>query len=105
MVVTKVAEHVRVRPGDPHASSFGQGRSRRVAAWRSIRAPQLLSRTGPRMRPADGLVDSPADGWWQWDQHDLGALAAHAQHPVAVLFAQVGGVGPGGFEDPQAEEP
>ena len=57
------------------------------------------------MRPADGLVDGPPHGRGQWDQHDLGALAAHAQHPVAVLFAEVGDVGPGGFEDPQAEEP
>jgi hypothetical protein len=39
----------------------------------------------------------------QRDQDDLGAFAAHAQHPVAVLLAQVGDVGAGGFEDPQAE--
>jgi hypothetical protein len=35
----------------------------------------------------------------------LGALAAHAQHPVAVLLAEVGDVRAGGFEDPQAEQP
>ena len=78
-------------------------RSRRVAAWRSIRAPRLLSRIGPAGAAADGLVDGPADGRRQWKQDDLGAFAAHAQHPVAVFFAEVGDVGPGGFEDTQAE--
>jgi hypothetical protein len=29
----------------------------------------------------------------------------HTQHPVTVFFAQVGDVSPGGFEDPQAEQP
>ena len=60
-------------------------------------------------RPADAganrAVDRPPDGWRQWDQHDLGAFAAHAQYPVAVFFAEVGDVGAGGFEDPQAEQP
>jgi hypothetical protein len=54
---------------------------------------------------AGGLVDGPADGWWQWQQDDLGALAAHAQDPVAVLVAEVVDVCSGGFEDAQAEEP
>src|SRR5690242_10450886 len=49
-------------------------------------------------------VDGPAHSWWQWDQDDLGALAAPAQHPVTVFFTQVGDVRPGGFEDPQAEQ-
>ena len=57
------------------------------------------------MTGADRPVDGPADRWWQRDQDDLGAFAAHAQHPVAVLFAQVGDVGAGGFEDPQAQQP
>jgi hypothetical protein len=29
----------------------------------------------------------------------------HAQHAVAVFFAEVTDVCPGGFEDPQAEQP
>ena len=33
----------------------------------------------------DGPVDGPADGRRQPDPDDLGALAAHAQHPVVVL--------------------
>ena len=50
---------------------------------------------------ADRAVDGPADRWRQRDEDDLGALAAHAQHPVAVFFAEVGDVSAGGFEDPQ----
>ncbi len=40
-------------------------------------------------RPAgtgtDRLVDGPPHSWWQRDQDDLGAFAAHAQHPVTVF--------------------
>ena len=53
---------------------------------------------------ADRPVDGPADRWRQRDPDDLGALAAYAQDPVAVLFAEVGDVRTGGFEDPQAEQ-
>jgi hypothetical protein len=53
----------------------------------------------------DGLVNGPADGGWQWQQDDLGAFAAYAQDPVAVFFAEIGDVGPGCFEDAQAEQP
>ena len=49
-------------------------------------------------------VDGPADGWRQRDLDHFAAFAAHAQHPVAVFFAEVGDVGAGGFEDPQAEQ-
>jgi hypothetical protein len=51
---------------------------------------------------ADGAVDGPADRRGQRDQVDLGALAAHPQHAVAVFLAQVGA---GGFEDPRAQQP
>ena len=53
---------------------------------------------------SDRPVDGPPDRGRQRHQDDLGALAAHAQHPVAVLFAEVGDVGAGGFEYPQAEQ-
>jgi hypothetical protein len=42
-----VPEHVRVWPGDPDPAVSASRRSLRVAAWRSIRAPRLLSRIGP----------------------------------------------------------
>jgi hypothetical protein len=48
-------------------------------------------------------VDGAADGWREGDQHYLGALTAHPQHPVAVFLAEVGDVRAGGFGDPQAE--
>ncbi|MGH3258323.1 MAG: hypothetical protein ACRDOU_23520 [Streptosporangiaceae bacterium] len=49
-------------------------------------------------------VDSAPDGWRQRDQGDLGALAAHAEDPVAVFLTYVGDVGAGGFEYPQPEQ-
>ena len=49
------------------------------------------------------LVDGSSGGWRQRDQGDFGAFAAHAQHPAAVFFTEVGDVGAGGLEDPQAE--
>jgi hypothetical protein len=53
---------------------------------------------------AGRLVDGPADRWRQRDQDDSGALAADAQHPVAVFFAEVGDVCAGGFGDPEPEQ-
>jgi hypothetical protein len=52
-----------------------------------------------------GAVDGPADRRGQRDQDDLGSLAAYTQDAVAVFLAQVGDVGAGGFEDPQAQQP
>ena len=54
---------------------------------------------------ADGPVDGPPGRWWQRDQDDFGAFAAHAQHPVTVFFAEVAYAGGGGFGYPQAEQP
>ena len=85
--------------------ALGHCRRRRVAACRSIRVPRLLSRIGPAHPASGGAVDGPADRWWQRDQDDLGAFAAHAQHTVTVLFTEVADVGAGGFEDPQAQQP
>ena len=53
----------------------------------------------------DSTVDDAADGRGQWYDDDLGALAAYAQDPVAVFFAQIADAGAGGFEDPQAQQP
>jgi len=56
-------------------------------------------------RPAaGGAVDRAADRWRQRDQDDLAAFAAHAQHPVTVLLAEIGDIRAGGLEDPQAEQ-
>jgi hypothetical protein len=58
----------------------------------------------PASAGAGRPVDGPPDRWRQWNQDDLGPFAAHTQHAVAVLFAQVGDVGRCGIEDPQAQE-
>src|SRR5579863_2724920 len=59
----------------------------------------------PSCPGADRPVDGSPDRGRQRDQDHLGALAAHAQDPVAVFFTEVGDIGTGGFEYPQAEQP
>jgi hypothetical protein len=100
-----VAKHVRMSLGCLYAGSFGeppQAACGRVPVHPGAAGVEQDRSAGAR---AYCLVDGPADGWRQWDEDDFGAFAAHAQHPVAVLFAEVGDVGAGGFEDPQAEQP
>ncbi len=53
---------------------------------------------------ADRPVNGPPDRWRQRDQDNLAAFAAYAQHPVTVLFAEIGDVHAGGLEDPQPEQ-
>ena len=66
-------------------------------------APVQQQRPG---RPLAGCpVHRSADRVWQRDQHDLVALASHAQDPVAVFLAQVLDVSADGLEDPQPEQP
>jgi hypothetical protein len=104
MVVTNnVAKHMRVRLGCLYAGSFGkppQAAGGRVAVHPAAAGVEQDRPAGMR---AYCLVDGPADGWRQGDQDDFGAFSAHAQHSVAVLFAEVGDVGGGGLEDPQPE--
>ena len=93
----------RVRPADPHTRSLGeppQAAGGGVAIHPGTATVEQDRAVGAG---ADGLVDGPADGWRQRDEDDLGALAAHAQDPVTVFFAEVGDVSAGGFVDPQAE--
>ena len=97
-------EHVRVRSDNSHTCGLGEafqppGGSVAIHPGTAAVAQDRAVRAG-----ADRLVDGPAGGWWQRDQDDLGAFPADAQHPVAVLFAKVGDVRAGGFEDPQAEQ-
>jgi hypothetical protein len=47
----------------------------------------------------DGAVDRSRYSWWKRDEHDLAALAVHAQDPVAVFLTQIADVRPAGFED------
>src|SRR5437868_8251567 len=79
-------------------------RGRRVAAWRSIRAPRRLSRIGPLVRaPVARSIARPTAGG-SGTKTTLLPLP-HTQHPVTVLLAEIGDVRAGGLEDPQAEQP
>ena len=98
----RMAKYMRVRPGDPHTSIPGQvpqAARGRVAVHPGAAAVEQDRAVGAG---ADGAVDSPPDGRRERDEDDPGAFAAHAQHPVAVFFAEVGA---GSFEDPQTEQP
>jgi len=99
-----VAEHVRVRPGDPHASGLSETLQAAGGGVAVHPGTAAVEQDRPAGAGADRAVDGPPDGWRERDQDDLGAFAAHAQHPVAVFFAEVGDVGASGFEDPQAEQ-
>jgi hypothetical protein len=97
-------EHVRVRPGNPHTCSLSEASEASGGSVAIHPDAAAVEQDRAVCTGADRLVDGPADGWWQRDQDDLGPFAAHAQHPVAVLFAKVGDVRAGGFEGPQAEQ-
>jgi hypothetical protein len=58
----------------------------------------------PTLTIADRSVDRPAHGGRKRDEHDLGALADHPQHAVAVFLAEIVDVSRAGFEDPQPEQ-
>jgi hypothetical protein len=94
-----------MRPGDLDACGGGQAPEPAgggVAVHPGAAAVQQDRAAGPG---SGCLVNGACHGWWQRDQDNLGAFPADPQHPVAVFFAQVGDVGPGGFEDPQAQQP
>jgi hypothetical protein len=95
---------MRVRPGDLDAG--GPGELAQAAGGRVPVHPGAAA--VEQDRPAGAVpgrpVDRTPDCWRQGHQDDLGAFAADAQHPVAVLLAEVGDVGGSGLEDPQAEQ-
>jgi hypothetical protein len=70
-----------------------------------MRAPRVrVAQDRPVGAAVDGSVDGSGHRGWQRDEHDLAALAAHPQHSVAVLLAEVVDARPAGFEDPQSEQ-
>jgi hypothetical protein len=100
-----VAKHVRVCLGHLYA---GLIREVPQAAGRCVTVHPRAAAV-EQDRPARAASSSPVDGppycGQQRDQDDLGALAAHAQHPVAMFLAEITDVGASGLEDPQAEQP
>ena len=85
-----VTEHVRVCPRNVYPGGLGQlaqapGGGVPVHPGTAAVEQNRAARAG-----ADRLVDRPADRGRQQDQDYLGAVAAYAQHAVAVFFAEVG---------------
>jgi hypothetical protein len=84
-------------------ASAARCRRRRVAACRSILAPQVFSRTGPRARaPAARSRARPTAGGS--GTRTILVPLPHPQDPVAMLLSEVGDVRSGGLEDPQAQQ-
>jgi hypothetical protein len=82
-----VTEHVGMCPGDLDTDGSGE-----VAQAAGGRVPVHPGAAGvqqdrPAVPIADRPVDGPANGGRQWDQDDLGALAAYPQDPVAVFLS------------------
>jgi len=100
-----MAEHVRVRPGDPHARGLGQAPQAAGGGMAVHPGATAVEQDRATGASAGRTVDGPPHGRGQRDQHDLGAFAAYPQDPVAAFFTEVGDVGAGGFEDPQPEQP
>ncbi|GEM_PF-3937345 len=92
-------------PGDPHVRVLGEVPQAAGGGVPIHRALRLLSRIGPLARPATARSMARPTAGGSGTQDDLGALAAHPQHAVAVFLAQVGDAGAGGFEDPQGQQP
>ena len=81
-----VAEHMRVRPGNPHPRSFGQPPQAPGGGVAVHPSAAAIEQDRPVDTDADRAVNGPPDGWRQLDQDDLGAFAAHPQHPVTMFF-------------------
>jgi hypothetical protein len=105
MVVTEsMAEHMRVCPGGLDAGGRGELVQAAGTSMTVHPGAAAVEQDWPSVPAAYCTVDGTADRWRQRDLDYLGALAAHAQHPVAVLLAEVGDVRAGGLEDPQAQQ-
>jgi len=89
-----VAEHVRVGSGDLHTGGIGEVAQAPGGGMTVHPGTTAMEQDRPTGPVADRAVDGPPDRRWQRDLDHLGALAADAQHPVAVFVAEVGNVGP-----------
>jgi hypothetical protein len=91
-----------MRPGDPNASGVSQAPQAAGGGVAVHPGAATVEQDRPASAGAYRLVDGPPYRGRQRDQGDLGTFAAHPQHPVAVLFAEVGDVRASSLEDPQA---
>ena len=85
--------------GDLHAGGLeAMQPARRGLPVHAAAAPVQQDRPGDAV--ADGAVDRACYGGWHGHKQDLVALADDPQHPMPVLFAEVGDVQAGRFGDP-----
>jgi hypothetical protein len=91
-------------PGDLGAACLGEVPQAAGGRVRVHPGTPGIEQDGPAVPVVGCPVDGPADRGRQRHQNDLGALAADAQHSVAVLLAEVADVCGGGLEDPQAQQ-
>ena len=73
-----VAQHVRVWPGDPHASGFSQSPQAAGGGMAIHPRPAGVEENRAAAARTDGAVDGPPDRWRQWDQDNFGAFATYA---------------------------
>jgi hypothetical protein len=100
-----MAQHVRVCLGHLYAGLIREVPQAAGSCVTVHPGAAAVEQDRPARADSSSPFDSPFHCGRQRDQDDLGALAAHAQHPVAMFFAEVTDVGASGFEDPQAEQP
>ena len=96
-----VAKHVRVQGRHPHPGRRSQD-AQPSGGGMSVHpdtAGVQQDRTASAV--ADRLVQGSSDRGWQWDEDGLAAFAEDPYDAVTVLFAEVGDVQAGRFEDPQ----
>ena len=73
-------------PADRHPGGFGEPPQAAGGGVAVHPGATAVEQDRPARAGAYRAVDGPPDRWRQRDQDDLGAFAAHAQYPVAVLF-------------------
>jgi hypothetical protein len=90
---------------NPHASTRGEPPQAPGGSVTIHPGAAVVHQDRPAGAVTDRAVDGPAERWRQWNQDHFVAFAAHPQHPVAVLFAEVADVSAGGFGDSQNQQP
>jgi hypothetical protein len=83
-----------VRPDDLHPGGLGEASQAAGGGVAVHPGAVAVEQDRSASAGADCPVDGPPDRRRQRDQDDLGAFAAYAQYPVAMLFAEVGWIGP-----------
>jgi hypothetical protein len=81
-----------VRPGGLDASGHGELAQAAGASMTVHPGAAAVEQDWPSVPSAYCPVDGTVDRWRRRDLDYLGALAAHAQHSVAALLAEVGDV-------------